>query len=111
MPCPFNSDHNVRLAEAWRNLQAGEVDESDFGKAHQGWAAQQVWARMQSFLPFAAEAVVTHGDFSPGNAPISDDGKVSGCIDLRKRSATFLFKERRRRQCRLASLAVSSVSG
>lgn len=80
--CPFNSDHNVRLAEAWRNLQAGVVDESDFGQGRQGWTAQQVWARMQSLLPFAAEAVVTHGDFSLGNILIADDGKVSGCIDF-----------------------------
>jgi aminoglycoside 3'-phosphotransferase I len=79
--CPFRSDHAVRMADAWRRLEKGQVDESDFDTDHKGWTAEQVWAQMAGWLPLPFRQVVTHGDFSLGNI-LLEDGRVTGCIDV-----------------------------
>jgi len=79
--CPFNADHRFRLAHAWRNVEAGLVDESDFDPNHQGWTSEQVWGEVTSALPLPFERVVTHGDFSTCNIFI-EGGRVTGCIDV-----------------------------
>lgn len=79
--CPFNSDHRYRLAHARARIDAGRVDAEDFDAERQGWTADQVWEAMQNLLPFAADPVVTHGDYSLDNILIKN-GEVVGCIDV-----------------------------
>ncbi len=79
--CPFNSDHHLRLGHARTRLEAGLVDEDDFGDEHAGWSAQRVWDAMVALLPLTADPVVTHGDYSLDNILI-DHGEVVGCIDV-----------------------------
>lgn len=79
--CPFISDLAFRLACARTRLDAGLVDEDDFDEARHGWSAQQVWDAMQAQLPLAADAVVTHGDYSLDNIFLAR-GEVTGCIDV-----------------------------
>jgi aminoglycoside 3'-phosphotransferase I len=79
--CPFNAAHPLRLAHARERMEAGEVNEDDFGDAHDGWTAHAVWDEMMTLLPEPAAPVVTHGDFSLDNILLAD-GKVTGLIDL-----------------------------
>lgn len=79
--CPFNSGHLLRLAEAKYRLDAGEVDAADFDKNHKGWTARQVWQAVTDLLPFDADRVVTHGDYSLDNI-VLENGRVVGCIDV-----------------------------
>ena len=65
--CPFKSDYELRMADARRNLESGQVDELDFNSDHQGCTAEQIWMEMQSLLPLPFDSVVTHGDFSLDN--------------------------------------------
>ncbi|WP_294196680.1 APH(3')-I family aminoglycoside O-phosphotransferase [uncultured Sphingomonas sp.] len=78
--CPFNSDHAYRLSQARQRIDAGAVDEDDFGEEHEGWTAEQVWDAIQRLLPLPSDPVVTHGDFSLDNI-LMCDGDVVCCID------------------------------
>lgn len=85
--CPFASDHTRRLVHARARLEAGLVDEDDFGDAHRGWSAHRVWDAMMALLPFAADPVVTHGDFSLDNLVLAENEggsgvRVVGCLDV-----------------------------
>lgn len=79
--CPYNSDHRLRLSEARWRLDAGLVDVDHFDAARCGWTARAVWDELRACLPFAADRVVTHGDFSLDNIIVAD-GMVVGCIDV-----------------------------
>lgn len=79
--CPFNSSHPLRLAQARRRIEAGDVDESDFDDEHEGWTAEQVWAKVMAMLPIETDAVVTHGDYSLDNI-LLEHSKVTGLIDV-----------------------------
>ena len=79
--CPFNSDHQLRLAQARDRLEAGLVATDEFDEEREGWTARQVWDAMEALLPFAPDRVVTHGDFSLDNLLLVD-GEVVGCIDV-----------------------------
>ena len=81
LECPFNSDHDLRMVDARRNIESSQVDESDFGPEHEGWTAEQVWAEMQALLPLSFDRVVTHGDFSLDNI-LLQNGRVTGCMDV-----------------------------
>ncbi len=61
--CPFNSDHELKMADARRNMESGQVDEFDFNSDHERWTAAQVWAEMETLLPLPFDRVLTHGDF------------------------------------------------
>ncbi|EKM6407086.1 MULTISPECIES: APH(3')-I family aminoglycoside O-phosphotransferase [Pseudomonadota] len=78
--CPFTSDHSYRLGLARKRIDAGLVEEDDFDEEREGWTAEQVWQEMHRHLPFMADQVVTHGDFSLDNL-LMVDGVVIGCID------------------------------
>lgn len=78
--CPFDSGHDVRLVAAERRMAAGEVDVEDFGAAHDGWTARDVWDEMMPLCPARPDRVVTHGDFSLDNILIADE-RVTGVID------------------------------
>lgn len=79
--CPFNSDHQFRLALAQTRMNNGLVDADDFDDERKGWSVVQVWNEMLSLLPFSSDPVVTHGDFPLDNL-IFSQGKVVGCIDV-----------------------------
>lgn len=79
--CPFEAGHALRLADARDRLEAGLIDTDDFGDDHDGWSAQRLWEEMTALLPFAAERVVTHGDYSLDNVVMAGDA-VAGCIDV-----------------------------
>lgn len=79
--CPFNADHQLRLAHAEQRLRDGLIDANDFGDAHAGWSPERLWNKLNGMLPLQAERVVTHGDFSLDNLLIAD-GRMIGCIDV-----------------------------
>ncbi len=79
--CPFDASLSHHMALARLRLEAGAVDEEDFGDDHAGWTAQQVWDELTAALPLPADRVVTHGDYSLDNILIAD-GRVTGCIDV-----------------------------
>ncbi|WP_419826936.1 APH(3') family aminoglycoside O-phosphotransferase [Sphingomonas sp.] len=79
--CPFEAGHALRLAHARDRLEAGEIDESDFGEDHAGWSAARLWEEITTLLPFDAGRVVTHGDYSLDNIVMAEGG-VAGCLDV-----------------------------
>lgn len=79
--CPYNSGHLLRLSEAEYRLNANEIDTANFDSRHKGWTARQVWEAVNAHLPFYADQVVTHGDYSLENI-LLDSGRVVGCIDV-----------------------------
>lgn len=79
--CPFDSGHLARLRLARQRIDAGAIDVDDFDGERAGWTAEQVWTALQDALPLAADAVLTHGDFSLENL-IIHEGDIAGCIDV-----------------------------
>lgn len=90
--CPFHAGHDLRLAAARRNLEAGLVDTDDFDEEREGWTAEQVWSEMTGLLPLTFDRVVTHGDFSLGNVLV-EDGRVTGCIDVGRAGAADPYQD------------------
>lgn len=80
--CPFNADHALRLAHARARLDAGLVEADDFDADHAGWTPDDVWRQATSLLPFDADRVVTHGDFTLDNVLLDADEQVTGVLDL-----------------------------
>ena len=79
--CPFNAQYPLRIAQARRRIEAGEVDASDFDDEHDGWTPEQIWAEMTSLLPIENDPVVSHGDYSLDNI-LLERNRVAGLIDL-----------------------------
>lgn len=79
--CPFDARLERRLNEGRARIDAGLVNEADFGREQQGWSAEDVWKAIQAQLPLEPDLVVTHGDFSLDNVLIKDGG-ITGCIDV-----------------------------
>lgn len=90
--CPFDGNHNLRLVEARKHIDAGMVDIDDFDAERIGWTAEQVWSAIQERLPITPQSVVTHGDFSLDNVFL-DNGKVTGCIDLGRMGVADLYQD------------------
>lgn len=90
--CPFHAGHELRLADARQNLEAGWVDTSDFDAEHEGWTAEQVWAEALTLLPLPFERVITHGDCSPANI-LLENGRVTGCIDVGRAGAADPYQD------------------
>ena len=78
---PFTSDHALRMADARRNMDAGLVEESDFGSMHEGWTRGAGLNGMLTLIPLPFDRVVAHGDFSLDNILLKN-GRVAGCIDV-----------------------------
>ena len=91
--CPFHAGHELRLADARRNIEAGRVATDDFDARHLGWTAEQVWAKAVALLPLPFERVVTHGDFSVGNVLLDDRGHPTGCIDVGRLGAADPYQD------------------
>jgi aminoglycoside 3'-phosphotransferase-1 len=79
--CPFHAGHELRLADARRNVETGLVDTSDFDDERSGWTAERVLSEAIALRPAEFDRVVTHGDFSLDNVLVAR-GRVTGCIDV-----------------------------
>ena len=89
---PFHAGHELAMAQARRNLDAGRVDTDDFDEERQGWTPEQVWADLVGLLPLPFERVVTHGDYSLDNV-LLEDGRVTGCIDVGRAGAADPYQD------------------
>ncbi|MBX5170196.1 aminoglycoside 3'-phosphotransferase [Rhizobium sp. NZLR1] len=78
--CPFDHRLESRIAVAKARMQAGIVDETDFGEARLGKSAQALFAELESRRPDREDLVVTHGDACLPNFIASAEG-FSGYID------------------------------
>jgi aminoglycoside 3'-phosphotransferase-1 len=90
--CPFHAGHELEMAEARRNVDAGRVNADDFDEERQGWPAEQVWAEMVGLLPLPFERVVTHGDFTLDNVLLVQ-GRVTGCVDVAGAGAADPYRD------------------
>ena len=91
--CPFHAGHELRLADARRNIEAGRVAADDFDARHVGWTPEQVWDKAVALLPLPFARVVTHGDFSVGNVLLDETGRVTGCIDVGRLGAADPYQD------------------
>lgn len=90
--CPFHAGHELRLAEARRNADAGRVDAADFDAEREGWSIEQVWTTMTGLLPLTFGRVITHGDFTLDNV-LLQDLRVTGCIDVGRAGAADPYQD------------------
>lgn len=90
--CPFHAGHELAMAQARRNIDAGRVDAEDFDEERQGWTPEQVWADLVGLLPLRFDRVVTHGDYSLDNV-LLEDGRVTGCIDVGRAGAADPYQD------------------
>lgn len=78
--CPFDHRLDKRIAVAKARMEAGVVDETDFGKARLGRTAASLFADLERTRPETEDLVVTHGDACLPNFVASGNG-FSGYID------------------------------
>ena len=90
--CPFHAGHELRLADARRNIDEGRVLTDDFDEERDGWTAEQVWDELAALLPLPFARVVTHGDFSLDNVLLAD-GRVTGTIDVGRAGAADPYQD------------------
>ncbi|HEX4199702.1 MAG TPA: aminoglycoside 3'-phosphotransferase [Caulobacteraceae bacterium] len=79
--CPLDQRLPVKLAEAWRRVEEGEVHASEFDPDHTGRAPADLWREMMAAAPDGEELVFTHGDASLPNFIVPDLGPA-GVVDL-----------------------------
>ena len=79
--CPFDQSLEVKLAEAYRRMQSGDVDVGDCEPEHQGIPAAVLYQRLLDHRPETEDRVVSHGDACLPNFLIQDQ-RFSGMIDL-----------------------------
>ncbi|MEV4117146.1 APH(3') family aminoglycoside O-phosphotransferase [Nonomuraea sp. NPDC049695] len=72
--CPFDERLDVRLARAAERVRAGLVDPDDFDDDHRGLSPRQVHDRLIAERPAVEDLVVAHGDYTPGNVLLPQDG-------------------------------------
>lgn len=78
--CPFDHRLPHRLAAGEANIEAGVVDEADFGTAVAGWSGQNVLDWLRENRPTSHDLVVTHGDASLPNI-IAQNLAFTGFVD------------------------------
>ncbi|EJT05030.1 aminoglycoside phosphotransferase [Rhizobium sp. CCGE 510] len=78
--CPFDHRLESRIAAAKARMQAGIVDETDFGETRLGKSAEALFAELESRRLGREDLVVTHGDACLPNFIASAEG-FSGYID------------------------------
>lgn len=79
--CPFRMTLDVTLRLAREQVQAGNVDESDFDEERVGRTATSVFNELVRTRPAAEDLVVTHGDPCLPNM-ILNGGLIEGLIDV-----------------------------
>jgi aminoglycoside phosphotransferase len=81
--CPFDQRLEVKLEEAYQNMLAGQVDETDFDAERQGMTARELYQRLIAIRPAREDLVFTHGDYCLPNILIDPaQNQISGFIDL-----------------------------
>lgn len=79
--CPFDERLDVKLAEARRRIEGGELTEDDFDPERKGRTAEDIWGELMALRPSSEDLVVTHGDASWPNF-IVRQAAPCGLIDL-----------------------------
>ena len=79
--CPFDLTMPAKLQAAKANVDAGWVDETDFGSEHDGWTARAVFDWVVAHPPKTQDLVVAHGDACLPNF-LARGGTFSGMIDV-----------------------------
>jgi len=79
--CPFDERLGVKLAEARRRVDAGEIEVDRLDPANVGKPPVEIMAELAARRPASEDLVVTHGDASWPNFVLRPDGGVT-IIDL-----------------------------
>jgi kanamycin kinase/aminoglycoside 3'-phosphotransferase-2 len=79
--CPLDQRLSVKLTEAWRRVEEGEVHASEFDPDNTGRAPADLWREMVAAAPDGEDLVFTHGDASLPNFVVSGEGPA-GVVDL-----------------------------
>jgi aminoglycoside phosphotransferase len=79
--CPLDQQLAVKLSEAWRRVEEGEVHRSEFDPDNTGRSPEDLWQTMLADRPAAEDLVFTHGDASLPNFIVADLG-AAGVVDL-----------------------------
>ncbi|EYB69028.1 aminoglycoside phosphotransferase [Deinococcus phoenicis] len=79
--CPFNMSLPVTLRLAREQVQAGQVDETNFDAERQGRSAADVFNELIRTRPAREDIVVTHGDPCLPNVILNGE-YVEGFVDL-----------------------------
>ena len=79
--CPFDQRLHVKLPEAYRRIETGYVDESDFDDEHLGQTAQRLYQKLLATRPKDEDLVFTHGDFCLPNIIVTPTYILSGFTD------------------------------
>lgn len=81
--CPFDRSLPVAMELARQRVEAGLVDESDFGAEQAGKRASDLYAELLTQRPQTEELVFTHGDYCLPNILLDwQRNCISGFIDL-----------------------------
>jgi aminoglycoside phosphotransferase len=79
--CPLDQRLPVKLAEAWRRIEEGEVHASEFDPDNTRRTAADLWREMMAAAPDGEDLVFTHGDASLPNFIVPHQGPA-GVVDL-----------------------------
>jgi aminoglycoside 3'-phosphotransferase-2 len=79
--CPLDQQLAVKLSEAWRRVEEGEVHRSEFDPDNTGRSPEDLWETMLAERPHAEDLVFTHGDASLPNFIVRGEGPA-GVVDL-----------------------------
>jgi aminoglycoside 3'-phosphotransferase-2 len=79
--CPLDQRLAVKLSEAWRRVQEGEVHRSEFDPDNTGRSPEDLWETMLAERPHAEDLVFTHGDASLPNFILRGE-RAAGVVDL-----------------------------
>jgi aminoglycoside phosphotransferase len=79
--CPLDQRLEVKLSEALRRVEEGEVHRSEFDPDNTGRSPEDLWETMLAERPHAEDLVFTHGDASLPNFIVRGDGPA-GMVDL-----------------------------
>jgi aminoglycoside phosphotransferase len=81
--CPFDRSLPITMELARQRVEAGLVDESDFGAEQAGKRASDLYAELLPQRPQTEELVFTHGDYCLPNILLDwQHNCISGFIDL-----------------------------
>jgi aminoglycoside 3'-phosphotransferase II len=79
--CPFDGCTATALDRARARVEAGLVDESDFGVIHRGMSAVELFEMVASRVPGDDDLVVLHGDYCVPNVVLADRA-ITGYLDV-----------------------------